>query len=129
VHYDEDGAAVVEFALLVPMLVVLVFGIVQFSIAWDRQQALHAAAREGARLGALPATTQTQIQSRVTNALDGIDFPSTPTVAVTPNVTQPCLNRAGLTVVVTVEAATTVDIPMWQVASVTITGRGEFRCE
>jgi Flp pilus assembly pilin Flp len=46
----EGGAAAVEFALLLPLLVALLFGFIQFGIAFnDRIQATNAA-REAARL-------------------------------------------------------------------------------
>lgn len=47
----ERGAAAVEFALLLPLLVLLVFGIVEFGLALHRQQVLATASREGARVG------------------------------------------------------------------------------
>ena len=47
---SERGAAVIEFAIVLPILILLVFGIVQFSIVYNRVQGLHAAAREAARL-------------------------------------------------------------------------------
>ena len=37
---SDDGATLVEFALLVPVLVMLLFGLVEFGVAYDRQQAL-----------------------------------------------------------------------------------------
>ena len=40
----ERGAAAVEFALVLPLLILLVFGIVQFAIAYNRTQGLHAMA-------------------------------------------------------------------------------------
>lgn len=70
-HYRrEDGAAAVEFAFIVPVLIVLVFGIIQFGIAYNRQQGMHAVAREGARLASVGATV-TDIETRVGQALDG----------------------------------------------------------
>lgn len=42
-----------EFAIVLPLLVVLVFGIIQFGLAFNRQQSFHAASREGARLVAV----------------------------------------------------------------------------
>ena len=128
-HHDESGAAAVEFAMILPLLILLVFGIVQFSLAYNRQQGLHAAAREGARIASLPQTTQTQITSRVNSALTGIPFSSSPTITVTPNVTKPCDQRSGQTVVVSVQGVTDLDIPLWGNQSLTLTGRGEFRCE
>jgi Flp pilus assembly protein TadG len=38
---------------VLPLLVVLVFGIIQFGLAFNRQQSFHAASREGARLVAV----------------------------------------------------------------------------
>src|SRR6478672_11218012 len=48
-RHDSRGAAAVEFALVLPVLVALVFGIIQYGIYfWARQSAV-AAAREGVR--------------------------------------------------------------------------------
>ena len=49
----DRGAAAVEFALLLPLLMLLVFGIVDFGRALNAQITLTQAAREGARLAAL----------------------------------------------------------------------------
>jgi len=49
----DRGAAAVEFALLLPMLLLLVFGIIDFGRALNAQITLTQAAREGARLDAL----------------------------------------------------------------------------
>ena len=46
----EDGAAAVEFALLLPLLVVLLFGFIQFGIAFNTRIQATNAAREGARM-------------------------------------------------------------------------------
>ena len=127
---DEHGAAAVELAIVLPILIVLVFGIFQFSLAYNRQQGLHAAAREGARLASLPDTTSAEITQRVDDALEGVfDDPADSDINVDPGLTQPCNGRSGQTVVVTVTADNTVDIPMFGSPSVTLTGRGEFRCE
>lgn len=48
-HRTDRGAAVVEFALVVPMLLLLVVGIAEFSRVFHAQAAVSAAAREGAR--------------------------------------------------------------------------------
>lgn len=49
----DRGAAAVEFALLLPVLLFLVFGIIDFGRALNAQITLTQAAREGARLAAL----------------------------------------------------------------------------
>jgi len=128
-HDPERGAAAIEFALILPLLIVLVFGIVQFSIAYNRAQGLHAAAREGARLASLPQTTQNDITARVTSSLAGVPLNGSPTISVSPASTKPCQNRSGQTVTVTVTAVTDLDIPLWRSVSKTLTGKGQFRCE
>jgi Flp pilus assembly protein TadG len=47
----EDGAAAVEFALLLPLLMVLLFGIIEFGMILYFQGVVSAASREGARHG------------------------------------------------------------------------------
>ncbi|MCP4746523.1 MAG: pilus assembly protein [Desulfobacteraceae bacterium] len=47
----EQGGAAVEFALVLPLLVVLVFGIVEFSILFYNKAIITNAGREGARAG------------------------------------------------------------------------------
>lgn len=49
----DRGAAAVEFALLVPLLLLIVFGIIDFGRALNAQITLTQAAREGARLAAV----------------------------------------------------------------------------
>ena len=50
---DARGASAVEFALIVPILIVLVLGIAEFGHAFQVQGTLSAAAREGVRAMAL----------------------------------------------------------------------------
>src|SRR4029453_16615796 len=52
----EDGAAAVEFALIVGVLAMLIFGMLQYGLAFFQLQNLRAATREGARAGAVGAT-------------------------------------------------------------------------
>jgi len=59
-------------ALVLPLLLLLVFGIAEFGIALYRQEVLTNASREGARAGIVlstPPVTTAQIQSVVTNYL------------------------------------------------------------
>jgi Flp pilus assembly protein TadG len=50
---EDDGALIVEFGLIVPILFFLVFGIVDFGRAYFTMNNLAAAVREGARYGAV----------------------------------------------------------------------------
>jgi len=126
---SERGAAAIEFAILLPVLVVLLFGIVEFSLVHNRQQALHAAAREGARVASVETATLSDVTNAVTGALSGIELGSEPAVEVSPDATRPCLNRVGKTVTVSVNASTTLDIPLWSTVDVSLDGEAQFRCE
>jgi len=129
--HDERGAAAVEFAIVLPVLILLIFGIVQFSIYFNRLQGLQAAAREGARVAALPQSTQSDIKAKVISALDGV-LPSgtTPTITVSPSSANPCdLQAPDARVTVTVRTTSDLDIPLWGSQTVTQTGKGEFKCE
>ena len=73
----ERGAAAVEFALLLPVLLFLVFGIIDFGRALNAQITLTQAAREGARLDALGSYTTSQICARVVTAATGLNLTCT----------------------------------------------------
>jgi Flp pilus assembly protein TadG len=51
----ERGAALVEFALVLPLLLVVIAGVVDFGFLFQRYEVVTNAAREGARLASLPS--------------------------------------------------------------------------
>ena len=51
---DTTGQNLVEFALVVPMLLLLVFGIAEFGRAWMTRNILTGAAREAVRVAVVP---------------------------------------------------------------------------
>jgi Flp pilus assembly protein TadG len=53
----DDGQAIVEFALVLPLLALLVFGIAQFGIAFRNYLTITDAARVGARAAAVKRTS------------------------------------------------------------------------
>lgn len=57
---DHRGAAAVEMALVLPILVALVFGIIDFAAAFNAQIQLSQAAQSGARIAAIGAPTYNQ---------------------------------------------------------------------
>jgi len=62
----EDGAELIEFALALPLMLVLVTGVFDFGMAFQQYEVVTNAAREGARLGSLAANYQeSQIKQRV----------------------------------------------------------------
>jgi Flp pilus assembly protein TadG len=72
-HTPRDrGAAVVEFALVLPLLLLLVFGIIDFGRALNAQITLTQAAREGARLDAIGSTAVTSGTTGAATGLSGV---------------------------------------------------------
>lgn len=49
--FNRRGATLVEFALILPLLIILIFGIIEFGLIMYDQQVITNAAREGARYG------------------------------------------------------------------------------
>jgi len=76
---SERGAELIEFALVFPMLLLLVLGMVDFGFLFQRYEVLTNAAREGARMAVLPGYTTADVQSRVCNFVQGGGIPITGT--------------------------------------------------
>ncbi len=104
----EKGQALVEFALLVPIFLVLLFGIVDFGMGFYSWITVTNSAREGARLGAVQATND-EIIERVELASDLINEDTQMTVTVgcgpssDPPPTGACPSLQGESVVVRVD--------------------------
>lgn len=67
----EDGQALVEFALVVPFLLLFIVGIVEFGRAWNEHEVLTDATREGARKAAVydPVVTKADIEQVIRDRL------------------------------------------------------------
>jgi len=65
----EDGQSVVEFALVLPILLMVVLGIMEFGWLFYGNIVMTSAAREGARV-AVVGGTPTQIETAVKNHTD-----------------------------------------------------------
>jgi Flp pilus assembly protein TadG len=62
---DERGSSAVEFALVVPVLLLLVFGIINFGLVMAQKASLSNAARAGARYATVNAYTGTRTCANV----------------------------------------------------------------
>jgi Flp pilus assembly protein TadG len=84
---SESGQALLETALVVPLLLIVSVGIFEFGRAYQTWQVLTNAAREGARIAVLPGTDDASVTSRVRTYLsDGeLDHAATATIAITRN--------------------------------------------
>jgi len=68
----DRGAAAVEFALLLPVLLLIVFGLIDFGRALNAQITLTQAAREGARLDALGQPNVASRTQTAATSLSGV---------------------------------------------------------
>ncbi len=100
----ERGAAAVEFALVVPLLLVLVFGIISYGYMLSFRQAISQGAAEGARSGAVWASAydagqDAQRRAAATTSVDealksygvGCSAGATCTVTIAPCGTAKCV--------------------------------------
>jgi Flp pilus assembly protein TadG len=78
----DRGAAAVELALVLPILLLVIFGVIDFGRMLNAQITLTQAAREGARWAALG---QSGVPARVTAAAPGLNGVSTTVTACPAN--------------------------------------------
>ncbi|MGK5170736.1 TadE/TadG family type IV pilus assembly protein [Geodermatophilus sp. CPCC 205761] len=123
---EQRGAAAVEFAMIIPLLLILVLGIAEFGHAFQVQGTLSAAAREGARVMALqndPAAARTAVR----NAAPTLDPAITNAqIAVTPA-------ACPMTSTGTTNVRVTIEYPMpfltdFFGVSIELSGTGVMRC-
>ena len=115
----ERGAALVEFALILPLLAMLVFGLVEFGRGYNAQVTLTHAAREGVRT--LAITQDSGAAATVAkNAATSLDPAS---ISVT---STPCI--IGDPVELTLTYPFTYDIPIVGTSTINLTGTGVMRC-
>jgi Flp pilus assembly protein TadG len=123
---SERGAAAVEFAILVPVLVTLLLGIMEFSRLYNAQSELSAAAREGVRVLAVTgnqATARSAAKNVVvslspalqdSNISFGSPCPSTVAAGTSP--------QATITITYSLSTLTGIAGPF------TMTGKGAMLC-
>jgi len=137
---DDEGAAAVEFGLVLPLLLLIVFGIIQFGIAYNAQLALSAGAREGVRTLAINPGTRS-----VSDATSRTIAAASPLASSAINVsTTPCpllpsaTDKAKVTATYPYNASANPAYSAFQSimglfgasipSSITLTGIGEMRC-
>lgn len=75
-EHSERGAVAVEFAILLPVLLALVLGIMEFGRAYNTQLSLTNAAREGVRVMAItndPVAARTAAKSAAVSLNPAVD--------------------------------------------------------
>ena len=136
----ERGAAAVEFALVLPLLLVIVCGIINFGVVLSQNIALNNGAREAARYGAVKGPTCAQVKARAKSASSSIDLQ--PSDVPDANIvisgvpgcpTSPCKGSTptqSIRVVITYESPLLVPMPIPGFPQkIGLEGVGEFRCE
>lgn len=132
----EDGAAAVEFAIIVGVLAMIVFGVIEFGLVFWQVQNLRSATREAARVAAVRGTT-TQISNAMVAASAG-SLPSGFTGFSVSPLGGCTSSTVGQEVTVTIDnaalsanvrSAFQVDIPLLPVITLNPTIAGAFRCE
>ena len=81
---DDTGASLVELAFTLPLLLLLLFGIIEASWAFSQQNNIRHGAREGARIAAVDFGNVATIGQEVCDRMDVIAATQSPTVVLTP---------------------------------------------
>jgi Flp pilus assembly protein TadG len=129
-HIDprsERGQAAVEFALVAPVLIALLLGIVQAGIAFNHYLAVTDAARAAARravVARFDGTTVADIAQAAKDAAGGLDVGVTVSDPTDPNFTQ-----SGSTLQVTVTYPYSINLLGWSIASGDLTSTMTDRLE
>jgi Flp pilus assembly protein TadG len=82
----DDAAQLVEFALVLPILLLIVLGIAEFGFIFQRYEVVTNAAREGARMAVLPGYADADVDTRVRTYMTQGRVPTTgsnPSVVIT----------------------------------------------
>ena len=119
----ERGAAAVEFALVLPVLLLLVLGMLEFSRAYNVQISLTNAAREGARVMAIHDDATLAKNAAVAAAAPSVTL-TTAQVSVSPS---SCSANPGATVNATITYPLTL-MTGWFGGSIPMTAVGAMTC-
>jgi Flp pilus assembly protein TadG len=79
---DERGAQLIEAALVLPLLLLVVLGILDFGMLFWQFEGVTNAAREGARVAILPGYSTTDVELRVQQYLTDAGLTDTPVTTV-----------------------------------------------
>lgn len=127
---SEHGQTLVEFALVAPLLIVLLLGIFQGGVAFNHYLVVTDAARAGSReaiVARISGVSVATIQQTAKNASTDLDA-SKLSVSVS-DPTDPTLQTAGSTVTVTVSYPYSINLLGWVVSSGNLTSSMTDRLE
>src|SRR4051812_15199302 len=98
---SRKGATLVEFAIVVPVFLLFVFGIIEYGRMIMGQQVITNAAREGARMGVLDNSTSADVSTAANRYLSPAGI-SSATISATPNPPSSAAYASLVTVTVSV---------------------------
>ena len=129
---SDRGAVAVEFALILPVLLLIVVGTIEFGRVYSQVQVYNGAAREGARCAAVMDSGFAGCDSigDVQPTIDGASdpYPDPPDATITPSAG--CTTATiGEDVTVSWNQPLTLSIPFWGDANFTTRIEATFRCE
>ncbi len=128
-HNRERGASAVEFALIVPMLLILVLGIAEFGRAYNVQTTLSGAARAGVRVMALDDDAAAARTATKAAAAPAITLSDGQIAVTTSPATSPVSCSPGTERTVTLNVTYVMPfISNFFGSSITLKGRGVMRC-
>ena len=150
-RHNECGAVAVEFALLLPVLMLIVFGIIQFGVVMAQSAALANGARTGARDGVVNIVAGHDCKYVVTRTREAAQSISMTASAVAVTVkrgpteasattvcsgegavgTLPCrtTSTADQNLYVTTTFTSPAIVPIVGLGDFDLTGTGAYRCE
>jgi Flp pilus assembly protein TadG len=127
---SEQGQAIVEFAMVLPLLVVLLLGIIEFGIIFNNYVTLTDATRAGARKAAVSrfsGDNGAAAKQVVIDSAQGLNKSTlSPTISVTAS---PDWSTPGNTVTVTAHYPYSINLLGWVVASGDLTSTTTERLE
>ncbi len=108
------GAAMVEMAIMLPLLILFIFGQIEMARLGMAEQLLTAAAREGARTAVIDGSTQADVQARVNAMLSGSGI-NVGTVTPTPSnwATSPAGTSVTVTLTVPYSTVKWINAPVY----------------
>ena len=121
----DSGAAMVEFAIILPILLLLILGMVAFSRAFNAQITLTQASREGVRVLAITQGNQAAKEAAAIAATEGVAGTTLDTTQLTISTTA-C--NSGDPTSLTASYPFTLDIPLWGIATIDLSATGVMRC-
>lgn len=122
---DDQGAAVVELALILPVLMLLVVGAVRFGVAFNAKIEMSGAAREAARWLVVHPSDSAGAVTRAQQASPGLALTSAEIA-----ITGLCTAGGGGPVTVTISRQYSLEVPFLPLPTPTVpvTGIGQMSC-